>query len=276
VINIILDPLLIFGLGPFPELGLRGAAIATVFSRGLSLFIGLYVLHFRDNMLTFKSPGAREVMKSWKNLLSIALPAAGARIIVPIAIGIVTRIIAQFGPAPVAAFGAASRAEFFMLAIVIAMSSVLNPFVGQNIGANRFDRINEALKKGLTFAVLWGIGSYFFLFIMAKPIARLFSAEEEVIEYIVLYLSIVPLGYAFRSVSDIVVNVLNVLRKPLLSASLVFGQMIVLIIPLVYLGAQIWEVKGVFAGLVIANFCIGIIAFFTIRYQLKNSITGSS
>jgi Na+-driven multidrug efflux pump len=111
---------------------------------------------------------------------------------------------------------------------------------------------------------------------MAKPIARLFSAEEEVIEYIVLYLSIVPLGYAFRSVSDIVVNVLNVLRKPLLSASLVFGQMIVLIIPLVYLGAQIWEVKGVFIGLIIANICIGIIAFLTIKFQLQISFKGKN
>lgn len=275
VVNIILDPLLIFGLGPFPELGLRGAAIATVFARGLSLFMGLYFLHFRDNMITFKSPGPGEVLKSWKNLLSIALPSAGSRIIVPITIGVVTRIIAQFGPEPVAAFGAASRAEFFMLAIVMALGSVLNPFVGQNIGANRVDRVKEALKKGLTFAVLWGIGSYLFLFSLAKPIANLFSTEVEVIENIILYLSIVPIGYAFRSVSDLVVNVLNVLRKPLLAASLVFIQMIILIIPLTYFGAQYFALKGVFFGLVIANFCAGIIAYFTIKYQLRNPITGS-
>ena len=275
IINIILDPLLIFGLGPFPALGLRGAAIATVFARGLSLIMGLYVLYFRDDMITFKSPGPAEVLKSWKNLLSIALPAAGARIIVPIAIGVVTHVIAQFGPEPVAAFGAASRAEFFMLAIIMALGSVLNPFVGQNIGANRVDRATAALKMGLSFAVLWGIGSYIFLFTLARPIARLFTTEPEVIHYIVLYLSIVPIGYAFRSVSDLVVNVLNVLRKPILAAVLVFAQMIIFIVPLVYLGAYLFEVKGVFIGLVISNFIAGIVAYFTIKYQLKNPITGS-
>lgn len=275
VINIILDPLLIFGIGPFPELGLRGAAIATVFARALSLFMGLYILHYRDNMITFKSPGTAQVIQSWKNLLAIALPAAGARIIVPIAIGVVTHVIAQYGPEPVAAFGAASRAEFFMLAIVMALGSVLNPFVGQNIGANNVSRVKSAMKQSLTFAVLWGIGSYFFLFSLASPIARLFSTEESVIQYIILYLSIVPIGYAFRSVSDLVVNVLNVLRKPLLSAGLVFAQMIIFIIPLVYLGSSLYEVKGIFFGLVLANILAGIIGFFTIRQQLKNPFTGS-
>jgi len=274
IINIILDPLLIFGIGPFPQLGLRGAAIATVFARGLSLFMALYVLHFRDNMITFKSPGAAEVLLSWKNLLAIALPAAGGRIIVPIAIGIVTHVIAQYGPEPVAAFGAASRAEFFMLAIIMALGSVLNPFIGQNIGANKVDRAKNALKQGLTFAVIWGIGSYILLFSLAEFIAKLFSAEEEVIQYIVLYLSIVPIGYAFRSVSDLIVNVLNVIRKPLHSAGIVIVQMLFFIVPLVYLGSYFFGVRGIFWGIVIANVMSGIIAFFTIRYQLRNPITG--
>ena len=275
VVNIILDPLLIFGLGPFPELGLKGAAIATVFARGLSLFIGLYVLHYRDNMLTFKSPGIKEVLKSWKNLLSIALPAAGARMIVPIAIGIVTHLIASYGAAPVAAYGAASRAEFFMLAILMALSSVLNPFVGQNIGANKASRAAEALKKGMRFALLWGIGSFILLQLIARPVANLFSTETEVIEYIILYLHIVPIGYALRGVFDIVANVLYVLRKPLLSAGLVLMQMIFLIIPLIYIGSYFYGIKGIFIGLVVANIISGTIGYLVLRNQLKNPITGA-
>lgn len=275
VVNIILDPLLIFGLGPFPELGLKGAAIATVFARAISLFIGLYVLHYRDNMLTFKSPGIREVLNSWKNLLSIALPAAGARLIVPIAIGIVTHLIASYGAAPVAAYGAASRAEFFMLAILMALSSVLNPFVGQNIGANKVSRAKEALNKGMRFALLWGVGSFLLLLIIARPVARLFSTETEVIEYIVLYLHIVPIGYALRGVFDIVVNVLYVLRKPLLSALLILTQMIILIVPLIYIGSYFYGIKGIFIGMVVANIISGSIGFLVLKYQLKNPITGA-
>jgi putative MATE family efflux protein len=275
VVNIILDPLLIFGLGPFPELGLRGAAIATVFARGLSLFLGLYFLHFRDNMLTFKSPGISELVASWKNLLSIALPAAGAKMIVPIAIAVVTHLIASYGSAVVAAFGAASRAEFFVLAIVMALSSVLNPFVGQNIGANRVDRAKEALNRGMRFAATWGIGSFLLLLIAAKPIAGLFSTEAEVIENIILYLHIVPMGYALRGVFDIVANVLNVLRKPLHSAGLIFMQMIILIVPLIYIGSYLYGIKGIFGGLVSANIIAGAIAYFVLKQQLKNPITGT-
>lgn len=269
IINIILDPLLIFGLGPFPEMGLRGAAIATVIARALSLLIGLYILHYRDNMLTLKSPGYTEVMNSWKNILSIALPAAGAKMIVPIGVGILTRLIATYGEAPVAAFGAATRAEFFMLAIVMALSSVLNPFVGQNTGANRIDRTIEALNKGMRFAMLWGIGSFVVLFIAAKPIASLFSTEQEVIEYIVLYLHIVPLGYATRGVFDIIANVLNVLRKPLFSAGLIFMHMLILIVPFVYIGSYLLDITGIFIGFVIANLISGVIAWFVLKYQLN-------
>jgi len=274
IVNIILDPLLIFGLGPFPELGLKGAAIATVFARAISLFIGLYVLHYRNNMLTFSSPGIREVILSWKNLLSIALPAAGSKMIVPVAIGIVTQLIANYGPAPVAAFGAAARAEFFMLAIVIALSSVINPFVGQNIGANKVDRAREALRLALRFALLWGAGSFLVLFLFANPIARLFSSEEEVINNIVLYLHIIPFGYALRGVFDIVTNVLNVLRKPLQSAGLVFMQMIVLIVPLIYLGSYYYGIQGIFIGLVVANLIAGTIGYIVLNQQMKNPITG--
>jgi putative MATE family efflux protein len=274
VVNIILDPLLIFGLGPFPELGLKGAAIATVFARALSLFIGLYVLHYRDNMLTFKSPGFAKVLNSWKNLLSIALPAAGGRMIIPIAIAIVTRLIASYGAAPVAAYGAASRAEFFMLAILMALSSVLNPFVGQNIGANKVGRAREALSKAMRFALLWGIGSFLLLLFIARPIAKLFSTEAEVIEYIILYLHIVPIGYALRGIFDIVANVLYVLRKPLLSVGLILMQMIFLIIPLIYIGAHFNGIKGIFMGLVTANIIAGGIGYLVLKHQLKNPITG--
>ena len=275
LVNIILDPLLIFGLGPFPELGLKGAAIATVFARALSLFIGLYVLHYRNNMLTFKSPGITEVLNSWKTLLSIALPAAGARMIVPIAIGIVTRLISSYGPAPVAAYGAASRAEFFMLAVLMALSSVLNPFVGQNIGANKVSRAKEALNKSMRFALIWGIGSFLLLLLLAKPIAYLFSSETEVIENIILYLHIVPIGYAMRGIFDIVANVLYVLRKPLLSAGLVLVQMIVLIVPFIYIGSYFYGIKGIFIGLVAANVIAGTIGYLVLKQQLKKPITGA-
>ena len=164
--------------------------------------------------------------------------------------------------------------EFFLLAVVMALSSVLNPFVGQNIGANKVNRAKEALSKGMRFALLWGIGSFALLYIAARPLANLFSTEPEVIENIILYLHIVPIGYATRGVFDIVANVLNVLRQPLYSAGLIFMQMIVLIVPLIYLGSYLWGIRGIFFGLVAANIIAGTIAYFVLQQKIKNPVTG--
>ena len=162
-----------------------------------------------------------------------------------------------------------------MLAILMALSSVLNPFVGQNIGANKVMRAKEAIYKSMRFAFLWGIGSFLLLLLIARPVAMLFSTEPEVIEYIILYLHIVPIGYALRGIFDIVVNVLYVLRKPLFSVALVLMQMIFLIVPLIYLGSHFYGIKGIFMGLVTANVIAGTISFFVLQRQIKNPITGT-
>jgi len=73
VVNIILDPLLIFGLGPFPMLGLEGAAIATVVSRAITLVVALWVLYYRDRMMTFELPAPKELIDSWKSILYIGM-----------------------------------------------------------------------------------------------------------------------------------------------------------------------------------------------------------
>ena len=273
VINIILDPLLIFGIGPFPALGLKGAAIATVIARAISLIMSLYFLHFRDHMLTIKSPSLAEVTVSWKNLLSIALPAAGSKMIIPIATGVLTRMIAQYGAAPVAAFGAASKVEFFVLAIVMALSSVLNPFVGQNVGANKLDRAKQALKIGHRFAIFWGAGSFVFMIFLGNYIAPLFSGDQEVVYYIGMYLAILSVSFGLRGVFDISVSVLNVLRKPLQAALLVLTLMFILLLPLAHLGASLFGVKGIFWASAVANLLAGVLAYLVIWREIGKFTT---
>lgn len=268
VVNIVLDPLLIFGLGPFPALGIRGAAIATVIARAFSLVMGLYFVHVRNHMLTFKMPTMNEAIHSWKGLISIGLPAAGAKLIVPVAIGILTRMIASYGPVPVAAYGSASRAEFFVLAVVLALSSVLNPFVGQNIGARKFGRVRQALNNGKRFALFWGFGGFLVLQFTAGFIGPLFSKDQHVIDTIELYLRLVSFGFAFRGIFDISVNVLNVFRKPLHSAGLVFFQMFVLLIPGAYIAGTYAGVLGVFSAVAGTYVLAGIMGNLILSKQL--------
>jgi putative MATE family efflux protein len=125
MINLILDPILIFGIGPFPRMELAGAAIATVIARAAALVVSVRVLAFRDRMLTLNWPGTREILTSWGQILHIGLPNAATNLVLPLGIGLVTRLISRFGEKAVGAFGAASRVDMFAMTLVMALASVL-------------------------------------------------------------------------------------------------------------------------------------------------------
>ncbi len=106
LINAVLDPLLIFGWGIIPALGLQGAALATAISRGFTLLVSLYILRYREKLLTFDIPPQKVLFGCWKAILYIGLPTGSSRMIAPLAVGVVTALMAQYGSDAVAAFGA--------------------------------------------------------------------------------------------------------------------------------------------------------------------------
>ena len=151
IANVILDPILIFGIGPIPAMGLNGAATAALMARG-GMFIGAVLLmYYRLDMLSFNRPNPAELRKSWADILHVGLPAAGTNVIIPIATGVVTAMIARYGPDAVAGFGVASRIESLMLVMFYAMSAIIGPFVGQNMSAGKADRIYLALRLCTVF-----------------------------------------------------------------------------------------------------------------------------
>ncbi len=268
VVNIILDPLLIFGLGPFPMLGLTGAAIATVVSRAITLVVALWVLYYRDRMITFGLPAQKEVINSWKSILYIGLPVAGTRLLSPVAMGVIYALVALYGHEAVAAFGVGIRIEFFAMAVIFALSTVIGPFVGQNWGARRFDRVNQGVKYSNVFSLAWGVAMFTTLALAARPIASLFNDDPQVISIIMLYLWIVPIGYALFGVFQISTMILNVLNKPIPSAVLMVIQMFGLYIPLAYLGSYLFGLTGIFASIVLAYSLSGIASYFVLKRML--------
>ncbi|HOE46853.1 MAG TPA: MATE family efflux transporter [Methanothrix soehngenii] len=121
--NIILDPILIFGIGPVPRLEIAGAAMATVIARALTLIMSLYFLYYNERMLSFDIPSLNSILVSWIQILYIGLPNAGAMIITPLAAGFITRIVATYGSDAVAGFGIATRMDSFALIVIMALAS---------------------------------------------------------------------------------------------------------------------------------------------------------
>ncbi len=260
IVNTIMDPLLIFGLGPFPELGVQGAAIATVIARFITFAVSLYVLIIREKVIVVKVIKIKEMLHSWKDILFIGLPNAIARAVRPLGAGVITRIISGFGNVYVAAFGIGTRIEYFSLAVVSALVAVIPVFVGQNFGGKRIDRIKEAIQVSKKFVIYYSIAAYIMLFLIARPLATLFSKEAVVIENVVLYIRVVPLAYGFQGILMIINGALNAIRKPIKAALLNIIQMLGVYVPLAYFLSKPFGMVGIFISLVISYVILGTIS----------------
>ena len=259
--NILLDPLLIFGWGVFPELGLVGAAWATVISRAITLIASLLVLKLKEKMLSAHLPDLQETLWCWKDILSIGLPAAGASMITPISIGIITSLLAVHGQLAVAGFGVASRVESFAMIILMALAASIGPFVGQNWGAHQYGRVTQALKQSYLFCLAWGALVAAVIAGTAQWIVPLFNANEDVVTIATTYLWIVPVSYGAAGIIQVASNAFNALGKPTPTVVLTVLRMFGLYIPLAYLGSSLFGPIGIFGAATIANGIVGVGAY---------------
>jgi Na+-driven multidrug efflux pump len=203
-------------------------------------------------MLTSAVPTLGEVARSWKHILFIGIPTAATRVIVPLSIGVITRLVAAYGTGAVAGFGVASRIEFFALTTVRALSAVLMPFVGQNWGARKIDRVAGGASYSEKISLGWGGLMFAVLALAARPIASIFNENPDVVSAAALYLRVVPLGYGMYGIVILVVAVLNALNRPLHAAAISLFHMFALYVPLAILGSHFFGLAGIFAGLAIS------------------------
>jgi putative MATE family efflux protein len=257
IINVILDPLFIFGIGPFPEMGLKGAAIATVFSRMTTFSVALYVLLIRDKVVKFRIRELRDAYESWKLILYVGVPAAVVRIITPVSAGIITRIISEYGYEAVAGYGVATKIEYFLLAFVNAMSNVMVPFAGQNYGAKKGYRIIEGMNYVRKTMFKYGIFIFILMIFLADKIAPLFNDNIEVNKITILYLTILPIGYGFQGMLLNNASILNAVNKPFYAALFSSVQMFVICVPLAVVMSRYIGIKGIFIALLISYIISG-------------------
>ena len=259
-LNALLDPLFIFGWGPVPAMGIRGAAWATVLSRIFSMIASLYILGRWKKMLTLERPRLAEVWKSWKGILYVAGPTSATHGLMPIVMGVITRVVSGFGTASVAALSAGLRIERCAVIPLVALGVSMVPFVGQNWGARNFDRVLRAQWLSVAGGVAWGVIVVILLTTFAQPIAGIFTEDTEVKKALVLLLTIMPLAFGFRGMSHSASGAMNAINRPFDSAANVLIRMLALQLPLVLLGARLFGFVGVLWGMVVADISAGLIA----------------
>lgn len=269
VVNIILDPILIFGIGPIPAMGLNGAAMAALLARA-AIFIGtLYLMHRRLDLLTFNKPDPGELRKSWTDILHVGIPAAGTNVIIPFATGVITAMLARYGPEAVAGFGVASRVESLTLVIFYAISAVIGPFVGQNVAANRPDRILLALRLCTIFCLSCGVVLAVMLAFSATWVPALFSDNPQVTDVSTLFLYIVPISYGAYGVVMIMNAAFNGMGKPMPAVHVSVARMAVIYLPIAFVSNLFFGMAGIFAAYAIANIVTGAIAYLWARSSVQ-------
>ncbi len=261
ILNIILDPLLIFGIGPFPRMELEGAALATVIARAGTMVASLYVLGIRDKLINPRIPKLREMFKHWRDVMEVGIYAAIIHLLVPLSSGLLTRLVASYGPEAVAAFGAGTRIEMFAAMIPIAMASGMMVYTGQHWGAKKYDRLIIGINRAQQFVIIAGAFIYLLITTTASPLARLFSSEVTVIEPLVFYLRVALAGLMLESLSSVGGSVFNGIRRPKTAFIIFFFRFILLLLPLAWIGGLLAGVKGLFVGFFAAKVITGFVAW---------------
>ena len=210
VLQIAFGPVLIFGWFGFPAMGIAGAAWAYVASRTISVLI-YWALLVRVRMLRWSFDSVGE---SWKAILHVGGPAIASGLIMPVSMLIITRLLAQHGHEVVAGYNVASRVETMAHMILWSASSSVEPFVGQNWGARRYDRVKRALYLCNRFCLAWGVFTFVVMMLFGRMLVGAIDDNPIVSEVAWSFFLIIPLSIGFMGIMQIAGSCFNARGLP--------------------------------------------------------------
>jgi putative MATE family efflux protein len=261
VLNIILEPIFIFGWGPLPGLGIRGAALATVLAQAAAAGVAVYVLFSGRLRLHIRRPHWKpDLPLAWR-ILRIGLPGSGQMLSRSLMGAVLMGIVAGCGTTAVAAYGIGLRIHMTILMPVFALSGAAATMVGQNLGANQPERARHAAWLATWLGMGFMAAAALVLVATAPGLVRIFNAEPEVVRIGARYLWIVSPFYVFAALAIILGRALNGAGDslaPMLGTVLALWG---LQVPLAVLLARIWTppTHGIWWAIVIAMVVHGLL-----------------
>lgn len=266
-LNIILDPCLIFGWGPFPELGVTGAAVATTIGRGIGVLYLAWYLFASKGRLNFRPHHLVLIPAVISRMLQVSIGGVGQFLIATSSWVVLMRIVAMYGSAPIAAFTIALRMIEFALLPAWGLGNAAATLVGQNLGAGQPERAEACAMRATRYNLIFMSVSGVVLVVFAPWIVGLFSTDPEILHYGTACLRIFGIGYPLWAVGMIVVQALNGAgdtRTPTILNLICFW---IIELPLaftlaVYVG---WGPIGVFWSTAVAELALTIIGYKVFR-----------
>jgi len=254
-INIGLDPCLIFGLGPFPEMGVTGAAVATTIGRGVGVMYLVYSLFGSNGRLQLQLKHLLPAPQLMLRMIRISAGGIGQFLISTSSWIAVMRIVAMYGSAPIAAYTVGLRLIEFALLPAWGLGNAAATLVGQNLGAEKPERAERSVWRASKYNAIFMAAIGIVMIALAPQIVSLFSTEPEVIHYGTSCLRILGVGYPMYAVGMIITQALNGAGDTTTPSIMNFICFWLLQIPLAYWLATAVGLgpNGVFLAIVIAE-----------------------
>ena len=267
IVNLVLDPCFIFGLGPFPELGVTGSAIATTIGRGLGVVYQFYMLTSGKGRIQIRLNQVRLNLQVMLRLLRLSMGGMFQFLVATASWLLLMRIVAPFGDAAIAGYTIAIRIIIFALLPSWGMSNAAATLVGQNLGAGKPERAERSVwVTGFTNMVfLAGVTVVFTVF--AEPMIRIFTQEEAAVRYGTDALRFISFGYIFYAYGMVMVQAFNGAGDTTTPTIINLCCYWLFQLPLAYTLSHYTELgaKGIFLAIMIAETTLAVVAMLAFR-----------
>lgn len=269
VINLILDPILIFGFGPIPALGVIGAAIATITGQFIGMIIG--IIYLKREKLGLKLKDFKLDIKVIKQIYAVGFPTIILESVSAFVTLILNKILTLFSDVAVPVWGIYIKVQSFLFMIIYGLNNGMIPIIGYNYGAKNKTRIKEALKVFLILAeIIMFIGMLVFLF-FSNNLLLLFEASEEMLELGNVALKTLSLGFMFAGISIILSGVFQATGKGNYSLIVFILRQLSINLPVLYLIGKYVNINLMWGAFVLSELLAMIVSIIFIN-KIKKEI----
>jgi len=273
-LNILLNPIFIFGYGIIPSMGMQGLAISTIISQALGTIYIIYRFTNTDLSKFLSLNNFKPEFKILTDLLKQGIPAAIGMTMISVGVFIILFFISQYGDLALAGYGTAIRYEQLFLLPVLGLNTAVLSMVGQNYGAKKILRVEEIYDKALIFGCTFMFISGFIIFFTAELAINLFTNDPEVIMFGTKYLKITSLMAPIYPIFFISNALIQGLKKANIVMFLTLGRMVAM--PIIALTYLIFYLESsfeyVFWTLLVINWIFGIFIFFLTKYLINKEL----
>ena len=272
IINIILDPILIFGLFGLPALGIRGAAIATVTGQTCGMILGIYlnISQNKEIKITFKH--FRPNWRTIRNIYSVGIPSIIMGSISSVMTFAINKIIIVFGATATAVFGVYFKLQSFVFMPVFGINNGMVPIVSYNYGARNKDRLMKTVKLSILYAVIIMIIGLSAFQIFPRQLLSMFNASEQMLNMGVPALRTISYSFIFAGYCVILGSMFQALGNGFMSMIVSIGRQLVVLVPVAYLLSKTGNLNAVWFAFPIAELASLTLSTVGFRYVYKKEI----